>query len=254
MRSWLAAGLVGFLVVIRGATLGALAPCIGDCNGDGTVRIGELIAGVNVTLGNLPASACEAFDCWADHGLPITCAVAAVRNALSGCRVSDPPATPTATLAPFECRHEIDCTAGFGLCLEPGGFAGCGICYPDLVIDEDFVRCDTDTDCAVGVCEPLGFETRTCTACSGSALVCMAGCAFDDECASGTQCDRRRCVPQRCSSDAPCPPHFACLPTGDGRGGICTRSACSIDQDCSDGFCVKGLCYDALGQCTPIPE
>ena len=36
--------------------------CVGDCNGNGTVTVNELIVGVNIALGNQPASTCPAFD------------------------------------------------------------------------------------------------------------------------------------------------------------------------------------------------
>ena len=59
--------------------------CVGDCNGDGTVAINELITGVNIALGSLPVSACEAIDANGNGEVAINELIAAVNNALSGC-------------------------------------------------------------------------------------------------------------------------------------------------------------------------
>ena len=58
--------------------------CVGSCNGDADVTVNEIITLVNITLGNVDASACQA-------GVPtgvdvtITLIVQAVNNALNGC-------------------------------------------------------------------------------------------------------------------------------------------------------------------------
>lgn len=60
------------------------AGCIGDCGGTGTVAINDLIALVNVALGNAQPSACA-------NGVPngsevnIALLIQAVNNALNGC-------------------------------------------------------------------------------------------------------------------------------------------------------------------------
>lgn len=59
--------------------------CVGDCNGDGTVAINELITGVTVALGQ-PVSSCPAFDANADGAVAINELVTAVNNALVGCQ------------------------------------------------------------------------------------------------------------------------------------------------------------------------
>ena len=71
-------------------TLAASAPsraqqCVGDCNGDGVVTVGEVITGVNVELGIEPESACPAIDCNHFPGIIVLCAPLAVSNALNGC-------------------------------------------------------------------------------------------------------------------------------------------------------------------------
>jgi hypothetical protein len=59
--------------------------CVGDCDGDGEVSIGELILGVNISLGNQQISACPAFDANGDGGVGINELIQAVNNALEGC-------------------------------------------------------------------------------------------------------------------------------------------------------------------------
>jgi len=59
--------------------------CVGDCNGDGSVTVNELILMVNIALGILPPSACPAGDANHDGNVTITEIIAAVNNALNGC-------------------------------------------------------------------------------------------------------------------------------------------------------------------------
>jgi cysteine-rich repeat protein len=71
----------------------AAAQCVGDCDGDGTVAINELILGVSIALGTQPGSACAAFQ--NDSGMvDISQLVKGVNNALGSCPASG---TPTAT-------------------------------------------------------------------------------------------------------------------------------------------------------------
>jgi len=60
-------------------------PCTGDCDGNGTVSIGELIVAVNISSGTAPLSRCPAAD--RDHNGAVTIdeLITAVNNATSGC-------------------------------------------------------------------------------------------------------------------------------------------------------------------------
>ncbi len=60
--------------------------CPGDCNGSGEVTVNELIAMVNMALGNTPVSSCEVGDSNRDGEITIDEIVAAVSNALNGCQ------------------------------------------------------------------------------------------------------------------------------------------------------------------------
>ena len=59
--------------------------CVGDCDGNGTVAVNELILGVNIALGNAPAAQCAAFDPDATTTVSISELVQAVNAALNGC-------------------------------------------------------------------------------------------------------------------------------------------------------------------------
>jgi hypothetical protein len=59
--------------------------CIGDCNGDGQVTIVDLVAGVNIALGNVALPACRSFDRDGNGEVDISEIIGAVRDALDGC-------------------------------------------------------------------------------------------------------------------------------------------------------------------------
>lgn len=62
-----------------------MVACVGDCDGNGTVSIGELITGVTIALGSQPLDRCAAFDSSGNGGVEINELIAAVTNALVGC-------------------------------------------------------------------------------------------------------------------------------------------------------------------------
>lgn len=79
----------------------ASAVCVGDCGGRGSVGVGDLVRGVNIALGNAPASSCAALDANANGAVSINELLAAVGNALSGCAAGGTPTpSPTPTVAP----------------------------------------------------------------------------------------------------------------------------------------------------------
>ena len=59
--------------------------CPGDCNGDGTVAINELMTGVALSLDRTAPDTCGAFDRNGDHEVTVDELIAAVRAALVGC-------------------------------------------------------------------------------------------------------------------------------------------------------------------------
>jgi hypothetical protein len=69
-------------------------PCVGDCNGDGQVTIGEILTTVDIALGNADVSTCRDGDANHDGQITIDEILAAVDHALNGCQVV-PAASPT---------------------------------------------------------------------------------------------------------------------------------------------------------------
>jgi len=76
-------------------------PCAGDCNGDHSVTVDEILTMVNISLGNSPISDCLPGDANNDRQITIDEILTAVNNALNGCGRSLPltptvgPGTPT---------------------------------------------------------------------------------------------------------------------------------------------------------------
>lgn len=67
-------------------TGGVPPACAGDCNGDGTVGVSELITGVNAVLGSAAADTCRAFDRNGDGAIEIAELIQGVNALLGGCR------------------------------------------------------------------------------------------------------------------------------------------------------------------------
>lgn len=146
---------------------------------------------------------------------------------------------------------DADACDGFAdTCIEPGGFVGCGVCFPPES------ECNTDDECVgnARICAPIGLNPKTC-ACDPSVKVCQQGCWTDGDCTVGQSCDpSHHCVAQRCNGDESCPTHFECILPPDSRTGECRRRICGEATDCSaNGFCVGLQCYPSPGRCEPIP-
>lgn len=78
--------LLGDFVVTTKFVAKAAAPaCAGDCNGDGSVGINELISGVRIATGEASVDSCPAMDADGDGAVAINELIGAVRNALNGC-------------------------------------------------------------------------------------------------------------------------------------------------------------------------
>ncbi len=60
-------------------------PCVGDCNNDRSVRVDELVTGVNVALGARSIAQCRNLDADADQRAGVSELVTAVNGALEGC-------------------------------------------------------------------------------------------------------------------------------------------------------------------------
>lgn len=61
--------------------------CIGDCDGDGMVRVNEIVVGVNIALGGIAITACQKFDKSQDGQVTVDEILFAINNLLSSvCR------------------------------------------------------------------------------------------------------------------------------------------------------------------------
>jgi cysteine-rich repeat protein len=138
--------LVGVLVGPAGAQ------CVGDCNGDGSVAINELITGVNIALGSSPVTACASFDTNSDGTVAINELITGVNNALGTCTAVTP--TPTASTSP---TTSVTPVATSAICAQPS--TGCGDGFIDVLSKTE--TCDDNNtvdddgcpnDCCVTPC------------------------------------------------------------------------------------------------------
>jgi phospholipase C len=84
---WLVVLVLGLAAIPRSgwAQSAAATGCPGDCNGDGTVTIDELVTGIDIALGIAPLDQCPAIDCNGNGEVAVDCLVKAVAAAESGC-------------------------------------------------------------------------------------------------------------------------------------------------------------------------
>jgi hypothetical protein len=59
--------------------------CVGDCDGNGTVTVDEIVTMVNIALGNVPVTECEAGDSDGSGTVTVDEILTAIQNALNGC-------------------------------------------------------------------------------------------------------------------------------------------------------------------------
>lgn len=85
----------------------AASACVGDCSGDGTVTLGELVAGVNVALGTASISACPAIDRDGDGSVDVNEILTAVNSSMIACPIF--PADYRSTFVEVrDCRLSIE--------------------------------------------------------------------------------------------------------------------------------------------------
>jgi|SRR5579862_2419469 len=212
--------------------------CIGDCSGDGTVDIGDLILGVTILLGNAPLDACPSLDCCHVFAcIPdVTCLIVAVNNALYGCEVTLPTPTPTPQCSNVPCEGSCvvfpPCTPSpdsscpnsvqLGMCaLNP--LNGCQ-CEP--------VQPVTPTPTP----PPVLYHGHICCECPGAACVNFAWVEVEPMCSADNcvtfidaECEAPchggpQSSPAVCVSLTPCTTDADC---DDGNG--CTADNCTID-------------------------
>jgi hypothetical protein len=80
------ASLTSTATALPTASATATVPaCAGDCNGDGSVLINELIGGVSIALDNAALDTCPSFDRDGNGAVSIDELITAVNNAQNGC-------------------------------------------------------------------------------------------------------------------------------------------------------------------------
>ncbi len=235
------------LVATVGTTM-ASAQCVGDCNGDGSVGIGELITAVGIALGRQELSACEAIDSNGNGGSDIGELISAVRNSLQGCDA--PPDTPTPTPVPTvravcNLSDESSLQISTGLLvipLEPSGVVNVD-CTPEMGGNLS-CSCGVDSfepvvipglgDVCVDSFSPCESRTATCGGGDGVDVVLDADHNIG-ECTSTANCEE--VCDARCDSlgegyfrqSSTC--EDFCL------GGTADGEECINDVDCPDGSC-----------------
>jgi len=96
--TWVA-GLIIVVMLVSIAARGAVAACVGDCRSTGVVSVADVIVMVDIVLGTADPQTCSNGDGNGDGAIKINDIVAAVNNALSGCPSE---ATPTPTVTSTE--------------------------------------------------------------------------------------------------------------------------------------------------------
>jgi len=99
LRALPSAGFLFLLVAtLAPARAGGQPVCSGDCNGDGTVTVDEIIVVVNIALGSANVSTCEAGDVNQDGQITVNEILVVVNNSLNGCSTTPTPSpTPGST-------------------------------------------------------------------------------------------------------------------------------------------------------------
>jgi hypothetical protein len=98
------------------------AACVGDCDGNGTVTIDEIVKGVSIDLGTVPVSSCPNFDRNGDGRVAIDEMLAAVNVALgSGCATPSPTPSPVQPVFPTDYRDTFVEVRNCRFSLEHGG-------------------------------------------------------------------------------------------------------------------------------------
>ena len=238
------------------------AAVVGDCDGDGVVRISELVTGVGIALGIFPLDRCPTFDADGDGTVSISELIGAVNAALA------PAPTPTplaqvldfgvvggqpcaSTQVQFAIPADLSVTVTalrIDFCVDPGAFkvadVTCSSVSSTVVVDavDHFPSCRLET-----ASDPQG-QVRVAAHGAGGG----AGDAFEPsdeiDCripvfpttAGGDYPIRYRAVAQTSLGEVVNAGEgtitvFGLEPTGRFRGQCCTE-----DAQCETGFCRGG--------------
>lgn len=141
--------------------------CVGDCNGDGSVTVDEIVTMVNAALSG-GIGGCDAGDADGSGSITVDEIVTAVNNALNGC----PSGGAGGLDAGEECDDGGRCVGGADAgdaCTAEADCEGNGACFGGL---DDLRGCDGNEDCREGVC-------RKCRPYGGDG--CAANCTLETD-------------------------------------------------------------------------
>jgi hypothetical protein len=226
----------------------ASAQCVGDCDGNGTVAINELIRGVNINLGNADISTCTAMDQNGNGSVEINELIRAVNNNLRGCDFVEP--TPTATPLVFDSTCSLDeDTSELRLVLA----ALPVLAFP---VGDIGVRCeDFGGDDLVCTCELQQFDAVNIPGLGDVCLEPFAGCPERvADCNGDTGIDADLIADRNigsCTGFNDCETKCDAYCDGLGAnyfrqtstcedfciGGSNDGNSCTVDTDCPDGSC-----------------
>jgi hypothetical protein len=104
MRIWTKPCVPALALLLLGASAGAVAAgdCAGDCDADRSVTVAELVTLINVALGELEVDDCLAGDANGNGAIEVDDLIAAINQALFGCRDVEPGPFKTRVDHPWE--------------------------------------------------------------------------------------------------------------------------------------------------------
>lgn len=177
-----------WLIAFAPARSLAEAPCTGDCNGDGSVTVNEVVALVRTLLNEVPVSTCGSGDANGDGQVTVNEIVLAVNSLLGGCGVSS---------GNGSIEGDEQCDDG-GICL---GTAKAGNSYTGES------ECWTPNDAWKGVCQggttPYRFCNRHSDCPDGRCVACWT--VGGDGCSARCTRERRQPFTVRFVSDSTMP-------------------------------------------------
>jgi hypothetical protein len=151
---------------IAQSTCGYAALCGGDCGGNGSVTVDEIVTLTNIALGELPPEVCDAGDSDGNGSVTVDEILAALTRALDGCGGA------AALDRAEECDDGGLCVGGADAgdpCLSEDECEGDGACFGGL---DDLRGCRGNGDCRNGVC-------RKCRPYGGDG--CAANCTIESD-------------------------------------------------------------------------
>ncbi len=155
--------------------------CVGDCNQDERVTVGELITGVALALRNAPIDQCDAIDADSNGNVAIGELITAANAALVGCETTVSCRDDSACSPPKSCRSPLGpegfdtrCTTDRD-CPDAERCDRGGHCVPS--------RCRGTGECPPGhFCYPLGSSTARQCVHASCGSECNDGFCVNDVC------------------------------------------------------------------------